>query len=200
MRMLSNYNNNKMSKMKIALKLQNEEKMKVEYARKRYEQFQRNQNDENNLFNQEGFRSAQHVPSDIFRRMISEQMPSFDIDDDDDEDDELDPDQILNAFAIHSGSYHHQMIGHLDNSWKDLPIRTLKKKDVEILSKSEDKKSCSICMTDFVEGDVLRILPCFHEFHSECVDQWFLQQNEKGKDASCPLDRKKIKDIAHQHV
>merc|ERR1712176_518093 len=87
-----------------------------------------------------------------------------------------------------------------DECWKDLPVRTLQQKDIQILAKSEDKKACPICQSDFKVGDEVRILPCFHEFHKDCCDQWFVQQNDNGKDASCPLDRKKIKDIAHQHV
>lgn len=31
---------------------------------------------------------------------------------------------------------------------------------------------CSVCLLAFEEGDTLRILPCLHLFHQECVDQW----------------------------
>ena len=90
--------------------------------------------------------------------------------------------------------------GRADDSWQRLPTRTLSEHDVAILSKSEEKKSCSICLTEYAVGDTTRSLPCFHEFHRECIDQWFRRQNEKGNDCSCPLDRKKIKDTANQHV
>ena len=33
-------------------------------------------------------------------------------------------------------------------------------------------KECHICMTEFSNGDKLRILTCFHEFHTGCIDKW----------------------------
>uniref|UniRef100_A0A7S2ZEQ5 RING-type domain-containing protein n=1 Tax=Rhodosorus marinus TaxID=101924 RepID=A0A7S2ZEQ5_9RHOD len=39
---------------------------------------------------------------------------------------------------------------------------------------------CSICITEVDPGDKMRILPCLHQFHSECVDQWLLAN------AKCP--------------
>lgn len=32
--------------------------------------------------------------------------------------------------------------------------------------------SCSICCEDYVAGDVVRVLPCQHRYHIECVDRW----------------------------
>ena len=34
--------------------------------------------------------------------------------------------------------------------------------------------SCSICRLDFEHGEKLRVLPCKHLFHKNCVDQWLL--------------------------
>ncbi|OLQ13718.1 E3 ubiquitin-protein ligase RNF12-A [Symbiodinium microadriaticum] len=49
-----------------------------------------------------------------------------------------------------------------------------------------DGTRCEICMEDFAEGDELRTLPCFHLFHSKCIDQW-LQVN-----SICPICRHKV--------
>ncbi|XP_015269118.1 PREDICTED: E3 ubiquitin-protein ligase RNF43-like, partial [Gekko japonicus] len=40
---------------------------------------------------------------------------------------------------------------------------------------------CAICLEEFSEGQELRIITCFHEFHRWCVDPW-LQQHQ-----TCPL-------------
>ena len=43
---------------------------------------------------------------------------------------------------------------------------------------------CSICTDDFNRGEEVRVLPCSHKFHPECVDPWLL--NVSG---TCPLCR-----------
>ncbi|KAE8329164.1 hypothetical protein BDV39DRAFT_57432 [Aspergillus sergii] len=44
--------------------------------------------------------------------------------------------------------------------------------------------SCPICTDDFVKGQDLRVLPCNHQFHPECIDPWLV--NVSG---TCPLCR-----------
>lgn len=41
---------------------------------------------------------------------------------------------------------------------------------------------CSVCTDDFVKGQDVRVLPCKHKFHPECIDPWLL--NVSG---TCPL-------------
>lgn len=43
---------------------------------------------------------------------------------------------------------------------------------------------CPVCMEDFESGVDLRVLPCHHSFHPDCIDPWLL--NVAG---SCPLCR-----------
>lgn len=45
---------------------------------------------------------------------------------------------------------------------------------------------CLVCQFDYQEKDCLRILPCGHYFHQECVDEWLL-----AKDI-CPYCRQSI--------
>ncbi|KAM1161119.1 hypothetical protein ACFX2B_000248 [Malus domestica] len=46
---------------------------------------------------------------------------------------------------------------------------------------------CSVCFSDFEEGDKVRELKCKHTFHKHCLDKW-LQQYW----ATCPLCRTKV--------
>ncbi|KKZ66692.1 hypothetical protein EMCG_07621 [[Emmonsia] crescens] len=41
---------------------------------------------------------------------------------------------------------------------------------------------CPICTDDFIKGQDVRLLPCQHKFHPECVDPWLI--NVSG---TCPL-------------
>eukprot|EP00123_Amoebidium_parasiticum_P020203 comp44865_c0_seq1/m.47523 comp44865_c0_seq1/g.47523 ORF comp44865_c0_seq1/g.47523 comp44865_c0_seq1/m.47523 type:complete len:190 (-) comp44865_c0_seq1:897-1466(-) len=47
---------------------------------------------------------------------------------------------------------------------------------------SDDFKTCSICLEDFVESDKLHWLPCSHVFHAACIDEWI-----KGNHLACPV-------------
>jgi hypothetical protein len=49
-------------------------------------------------------------------------------------------------------------------------------------SPNDESLGCSICTEDFEKGQDLRVLPCDHKFHPECVDPWLL--NVSG---TCPL-------------
>ncbi|KAJ3390838.1 Ras- protein Rab-28 [Entophlyctis sp. JEL0112] len=35
--------------------------------------------------------------------------------------------------------------------------------------------TCSVCLCDYEEGQLLRQLPCFHAFHRECIDGWLME-------------------------
>lgn len=47
-----------------------------------------------------------------------------------------------------------------------------------------DNPVCSICTEDFTVGEDVRVLPCNHKFHPNCVDPWLV--NVSG---TCPLCR-----------
>ena len=46
----------------------------------------------------------------------------------------------------------------------------------------EKIERCAICVEDFKDGDSLRVLPCEHVFHKECIDEWLINHS-----SLCPL-------------
>jgi len=83
-----------------------------------------------------------------------------------------------------------------DRMIKNLPTRKITSADLrgkesedggdgkeEDAESTGDAPSCAICMQDYKENDELRILPCGHEFHCECVDKWLPMKK------ICPLCR-----------
>ncbi|KAJ1674997.1 hypothetical protein EV182_002143 [Spiromyces aspiralis] len=49
-------------------------------------------------------------------------------------------------------------------------------------------ETCAVCIDDFEEGDVLRVLPCGHGFHKECIDPWLIK-----KSVECPLCKSDVR-------
>ena len=50
------------------------------------------------------------------------------------------------------------------------------------IDSTDNGLACSVCTEDFIKGQDLRVLPCNHKFHPECIDPWLL--NVSG---TCPL-------------
>ncbi|XP_015873977.1 E3 ubiquitin-protein ligase SDIR1 isoform X7 [Ziziphus jujuba] len=46
---------------------------------------------------------------------------------------------------------------------------------------SEDELTCSICLEQVTRGELVRSLPCLHQFHASCIDPWLRQQG------TCPV-------------
>lgn len=47
---------------------------------------------------------------------------------------------------------------------------------------------CQICFCNYDEGEKLRMLPCFHDYHVQCIDRW-LKDN-----TTCPICRANLAD------
>ncbi|KAG7231606.1 hypothetical protein INR49_011001 [Caranx melampygus] len=47
---------------------------------------------------------------------------------------------------------------------------------------------CQICFCDYGDGEKLRMLPCFHDYHVHCIDRW-LKDN-----TTCPICRANLAD------
>ncbi|XP_078157934.1 uncharacterized protein LOC144553582 isoform X2 [Carex rostrata] len=53
-----------------------------------------------------------------------------------------------------------------------------------VIRYNDDVEQCYICLTEYEEGDKIRVLPCNHEFHMACVDKWLKEVHRV-----CPLCR-----------
>uniref|UniRef100_A0A8C4RCX4 RING-type domain-containing protein n=1 Tax=Erpetoichthys calabaricus TaxID=27687 RepID=A0A8C4RCX4_ERPCA len=51
------------------------------------------------------------------------------------------------------------------------------------LQENDGLSSCRICLLTYKQGVQLRSLPCFHEFHMNCIDHWLLINS------TCPVCR-----------
>lgn len=61
-----------------------------------------------------------------------------------------------------------------------LPFIIIKENDQHL------EKTCSICLESFKVGEKMVTIPCFHQFHKECISQWL---HEK---ANCPICDKNV--------
>ncbi|KAI3875857.1 hypothetical protein MKX03_023780 [Papaver bracteatum] len=51
----------------------------------------------------------------------------------------------------------------------------------EVLKSMEDGLTCSVCLEQVDVGEIVRSLPCLHQFHANCIDPWLRQQG------TCPV-------------
>ncbi|KAJ3630591.1 hypothetical protein MTP99_011783 [Tenebrio molitor] len=59
-----------------------------------------------------------------------------------------------------------------------IPTKNIKSEDKEVQG---DEELCAICIEPYKICDILRILPCGHEFHKSCIDPWLLEHR------TCPI-------------
>ncbi|NXY00335.1 RNF44 protein, partial [Centropus bengalensis] len=78
--------------------------------------------------------------------------------------------------------------------------RGLTKADIEHLpsyrfnpeSHQSEQTLCVVCFSDFEARQLLRVLPCNHEFHAKCVDKW-LKANR-----TCPICRADASEVQRE--
>ncbi|XP_046438523.1 protein goliath-like isoform X2 [Daphnia pulex] len=58
-----------------------------------------------------------------------------------------------------------------------IPTRAIKNTDKEV----SEAECCAVCIEPYKASDVVRLLPCRHEFHKVCVDPWLLEHR------TCPM-------------
>ncbi|CAG8793488.1 20297_t:CDS:2 [Cetraspora pellucida] len=53
--------------------------------------------------------------------------------------------------------------------------------------KENEPQECVVCLEDYNDGDKLRILPCKHEFHVECIDSFLTTRKN-----ICPICKRTV--------
>jgi E3 ubiquitin-protein ligase RNF13 len=67
------------------------------------------------------------------------------------------------------------------------PRSALKKIPTKKYQKTDKYDTCPICLNEYEEGVKIRILPCEHAYHIECIDKWLLRNNR-----CCPVCKRRV--------
>ncbi|GAB2232632.1 hypothetical protein Droror1_Dr00011674 [Drosera rotundifolia] len=59
---------------------------------------------------------------------------------------------------------------------------------------SDDELTCSVCLEQVNAGELIRTLPCLHQFHTNCIDPWLRQQ------ATCPVCKHDVGCGLHEDI
>ncbi|XP_008803095.2 E3 ubiquitin-protein ligase SDIR1-like [Phoenix dactylifera] len=60
------------------------------------------------------------------------------------------------------------------------------------LKTSEDELTCTVCLEQVNAGELIRSLPCLHQFHANCIDPWLRQQG------TCPVCKHRVSSGWHE--
>ncbi|XP_070670873.1 receptor homology region, transmembrane domain- and RING domain-containing protein 1-like isoform X2 [Malus domestica] len=56
------------------------------------------------------------------------------------------------------------------------------------LDECHTEETCAICLENYKDSEILKVLPCQHEFHSSCVDSWLRKWGR-----NCPVCKHDIR-------
>ncbi|XP_057615816.1 E3 ubiquitin-protein ligase RLIM-like [Chionomys nivalis] len=84
----------------------------------------------------------------------------------------------VEATRLYPFNDNHLTRGPTNVQLNNLPTRSFGENDA--------LKTCTICITEYTEGDTLRELPCSHEYHVHCINRWLWENN------TCPICRRVV--------
>ena len=76
-----------------------------------------------------------------------------------------------------------EMLGYVS---RGAPREKVDELETYVFGKNEgpDATRCTICLADFLEAEVVKLLPCRHSYHRDCIDPWLVNHCN-----SCPVCR-----------
>ncbi|XP_031094929.1 E3 ubiquitin-protein ligase SDIR1-like [Ipomoea triloba] len=89
----------------------------------------------------------------------------------------------INALPIHK----YKVSGPQSSSAQQASSSSAEKKQeppvnsAAVAKPTDDELTCSVCLEQVNEGELIRSLPCLHQFHANCIDPWLRQQG------TCPV-------------
>jgi len=69
-----------------------------------------------------------------------------------------------------------------------MTYRDIKKILIRVKSRKFLTRECVICLDPITDDSMCRILSCYHIFHVQCIDSWFI------KNVTCPNCKKSFND------
>lgn len=91
----------------------------------------------------------------------------------------------INALPVHkykvTGPQSEDSLSPKASSSTSAETKQDSKKADASMKTSEDELTCSICLEQVNSGEIVRSLPCLHQFHATCIDPWLRQQG------TCPV-------------
>lgn len=72
-----------------------------------------------------------------------------------------------------------ESVGMTEEEVARCPVRVLEPGDDLLCMVSSC--SCAVCLEDYAIGETVRTIPCFHTFHTKCIDPWLSTK------ATCPI-------------
>ncbi len=84
----------------------------------------------------------------------------------------LPPLKRFRTLDTEKGTYNMESVNSTPSSLKGPSFNNLKSVESALGIHDDSGKCCAICIDNFGNGDIVRELPCKHEFHASCVDEW----------------------------
>lgn len=100
--------------------------------------------------------------------------------------------QIIDELCPNPDSMSYEQLLELENKVGKVNKGLNKKQfdDIKLIKYNKyvnkENYQCIICMEEFQENEIVKLLPCKHIFHSNCIKQWLM------KEKTCPFCKKEI--------